>query len=240
MLRPGKSKGLYSYRYTAYACWLGISALLASLAFINQEDAFVSQGTVCYLPIRPIWYRLVLAWIPRYLILITIMVIYITIYSYTQSEFGKVDINLTDTDGTSARCSDEISRSPIAPDKLSRSKQLWKQPTGPQTSTEEGQLEHTISTDFADPMGPEAWSNQPPEPLRRKQTLLEALRDNSFFPKNRGEPIDTNRKVRKPHRAIKRQLRYMFICMYISFVISHFEACLARFVFQKLFSIAIH
>lgn len=142
------------------------------------------------------------------------MVIYITIYSYTQTEFGKVDINLTDTEGTSARRSDENSRSPIGPDKLSLSKHWWKQPTGQETSTEEGQLECTISTDFADPMGPEASSHQPPEPLRRKQTLLKALRDKSFFPKNGGEPIDTNRKVRKRHRAIKRQLRYMFICTF--------------------------
>lgn len=212
VLRPGKSKGLYSYRYTAYACWLGISVLLASLAFVNHGDAFVSQGTVCYLPIRPIWYRLVLAWIPRYLILITIMVIYITIYLYTQSEFGKVHINLTDTDGTSARRSDDIPNSPTSPE-LSRSNHLWNQPTGRHMSTaEEGQLENTISTDFADPMGPEASSDQPTGPLRRKQTLLEALRDKSFYPKNSGKPIDTNHKVRKRHRAIKRQLRYMFIC----------------------------
>ena len=60
---------------------------MASLAFVNGADAYVTAGTYCYLPKRPLWYRLALAWIPRYLILLTISVLYAGIYVYVKIKF---------------------------------------------------------------------------------------------------------------------------------------------------------
>ena len=83
--------GLYRYRWGAYACWAVFSIIMAALAFINPSSPYVSQGTFCYLPARPIWYRLALSWIPRYLILCTILGIYLAVYLYTRSKFGDFD-----------------------------------------------------------------------------------------------------------------------------------------------------
>jgi len=95
ILRPRKitqESGLFPYRYQAYASFVVFSFLLPSLAFINPgHDAYVSQGTFCALPVRPFWYRLVLSWIPRYLILLIIIGVYMTIYIYTRRTFGTFD-----------------------------------------------------------------------------------------------------------------------------------------------------
>jgi len=95
ILRSGKitlQSGLFPYRYQVYACFIALSLLLPSLAFVNQDhDAYVSQGTFCTLPVRPFWYRLALSWIPRYLILIVILGVYMTIYVYTRRTFGSFD-----------------------------------------------------------------------------------------------------------------------------------------------------
>lgn len=79
--------GLYPYRQIAYTCWVIFPLLMASLAFINDHNAYVSEGTYCYLPVRPFWYRLALAWIPRYLIVTFILVIYISIYYFVRNKF---------------------------------------------------------------------------------------------------------------------------------------------------------
>lgn len=60
---------------------------MASLAFADTSLPYTSSGAFCYLPTRPIWYRLALSWIPRYLILSTIMVVYLAIYIYAKHKF---------------------------------------------------------------------------------------------------------------------------------------------------------
>ncbi|KAF4636171.1 hypothetical protein G7Y89_g1921 [Cudoniella acicularis] len=79
--------GLYPYRHFAYIGWVVFPLLMASLAFINDHDAYVSQGTYCYLPVRPLTYRLALSWIPRYIIFIVILIIYASIYYYVRYKF---------------------------------------------------------------------------------------------------------------------------------------------------------
>jgi hypothetical protein len=46
----------------------------------------MSQGSFCSLPIRPFWYRLALAWIPRYLVAIIILGLAIAIYTHVGFE----------------------------------------------------------------------------------------------------------------------------------------------------------
>jgi G protein-coupled receptor GPR1 len=79
--------GLYKYRHWLYPIWLGPPFLMASLAFINGSNAYVTSGTFCYLPKRPFWYRLALGWIPRYMIIITILLMYTSIYVYVHIKF---------------------------------------------------------------------------------------------------------------------------------------------------------
>ncbi|ESZ92857.1 hypothetical protein SBOR_6765 [Sclerotinia borealis F-4128] len=79
--------GLYPYRRIAYAIWIIFPILAASLAFVSNDEAYVAQGTYCYLPVRPFWYRLALSWIPRYIIFITILTVYASIYFYVRYKF---------------------------------------------------------------------------------------------------------------------------------------------------------
>ncbi|KAF3003651.1 hypothetical protein E8E13_008105 [Curvularia kusanoi] len=70
---------------------------MAALAFINPGNAYVSQGGYCTLPIRPFWYRLALTWIPRYIIILTIIGTAIAIYVHVGFKFrgyAKTDSNV--------------------------------------------------------------------------------------------------------------------------------------------------
>ena len=92
IIRPNRSTrgyGLYPYRHTAYTCGAVFPILMASLAFLNPTGGYVTQGTFCYLPPRPFWYRLALAWIPRYLIFCAILVIYTAVFVYVRTRLNK-------------------------------------------------------------------------------------------------------------------------------------------------------
>jgi len=80
--------GLYNYRYWIYGSWILLPLLAASLAFTNRTGpAYVTYGTFSYLPKRPFWYRLALAWIPRYIIFVSIITMYTAIYVYVKVKF---------------------------------------------------------------------------------------------------------------------------------------------------------
>lgn len=83
----GSSDGLYKYRHSLFFGGVALPGTMASLAFINPESAYLSQGAFCTLPIRPFWYRLALAWIPRYLVAAIIVSLAIAIYAYVGFEF---------------------------------------------------------------------------------------------------------------------------------------------------------
>ncbi len=85
--KTGSEGGLYPYRHIAYTGWVIFPLLMASLAFVNDRDAYVSEGTYCYLPVRPFWYRLSLSWVPRYILFIVILGIYASIYYYVRYKF---------------------------------------------------------------------------------------------------------------------------------------------------------
>lgn len=85
--RHSKSDGLHRYRYYVYTVALVLPSMMAGLAFVNPGWAYLSQGAFCTLPIRPFWYLLALAWIPRYLIALTIISLAIAIYAHVGFEF---------------------------------------------------------------------------------------------------------------------------------------------------------
>jgi len=79
--------GLYPYRKYAYTVWVILPLVMASLAFINPKGAYISQTTHCYLRMRPYGYRIALSWAPRYIIFLTIIVVYGSIYAYVKLQF---------------------------------------------------------------------------------------------------------------------------------------------------------
>ncbi|KAK6200053.1 putative plasma membrane G-protein coupled receptor [Scheffersomyces amazonensis] len=78
--------GLYKYRFYVYGMSFFIPIILASLAFIH-DTGYVSLVSWCYLPERPLWYRFVLSWVPRYCIVIIIVTFYVLIYYHVIKEF---------------------------------------------------------------------------------------------------------------------------------------------------------
>ena len=106
--------GLYRYRSWIYPLWLGPPLLAACLAFINGEDAYTTSGAYCYLPKRPFWYRLALSWIPRYLIIMTIFGMYISIYIYVHIKFNSFSV-LAGGGDSSTQKSASASRHSVVP-----------------------------------------------------------------------------------------------------------------------------
>lgn len=78
--------GLYKFRYYVYSLSFFVPLIIASLAFIHS-DGYDSLVCWCYLPMRPVWLRLVLSWVPRYCIVVGIFAIYGLIYFRVISEF---------------------------------------------------------------------------------------------------------------------------------------------------------
>ena len=86
--RSSGEGGLYPHRQIAYTIWAALPFILASLAFVRNENPYVGEGAFCYLPLRPLWYPLALSWVPRYLIFIIILGLYASIYSYVRYKFS--------------------------------------------------------------------------------------------------------------------------------------------------------
>ncbi|KAI5964327.1 GPR1 [Candida pseudojiufengensis] len=86
---PGTNRvegGLYKLRFLVYSLSFFVPIIFASLAFINNVG-YDSLVCWCYLPMRPVWFRLVLSWVPRYFIIVSIFVIYGLIYFRVIKEF---------------------------------------------------------------------------------------------------------------------------------------------------------
>ncbi|KAG9246572.1 G protein-coupled glucose receptor regulating Gpa2-domain-containing protein [Calycina marina] len=117
IFNPRGSKGeggLYPYRNFAYAIWIIYPLTMASLAFINKGNSYVNDGTYCYLPIRPFWYRLALAWIPRYLIFVFILGVYSSIYFYVRAKFrGFTDVAAKDNSNDSTDSAQQAQIGPL-------------------------------------------------------------------------------------------------------------------------------
>ncbi|KAL7627319.1 G protein-coupled receptor gpr1 [Parahypoxylon ruwenzoriense] len=82
--------GLYPYRWIAYAAWAVIPLILAAIVPITG-GSFADNGPHCYLPVRPLWYRRALSWVPRYVIFGIIIVTYICVYIYVAFQFRRFD-----------------------------------------------------------------------------------------------------------------------------------------------------
>ena len=205
----------------------------------SENSIQVSQGTFCYLPPRPIWYRLALAWIPRYLILCTILGIYLAVYLYTKSKFGDFDANfstnsLASEDTTQHTRTDRQQSWPLpsldgADDcKIVGSSTEINSPilASPIASRRATEAEIYLSKSYEPVSGP------PARLINRTPTLLEALRDRTLISAgNKRAESSANAALRQRHKAIKRQLRYLFVyplvylAMWIPAFVNHCYLC---------------
>ena len=231
--------GLYRYRWRAYTCWAFFSILMAALAFINTSSPYVSQGTFCYLPARPVWYRLALSWIPRYLILCTIIGIYLAVYLYTRSKFGEFDARFS-TDSLASEDTDQPRQTdrqqswslpclsgtddPVSAD---LGTELSSPVSGSADASRSAAEAHTSFSNSYEPI-----SGPSPGLVVRTPTLLEALRDRTLLAAaNRRSQTAANAALRQHHKAIQRQLRYLFVyplvylAMWIPAFVNHCYLC---------------
>ena len=199
----------------------------------------MSQGTYCYLPARPIWYRLALAWVPRYLILSTILSIYLAVYLYTKSKFGDFDAKFTNNsftseDATQHSPTDRQASWPLsAYDGVDEPRSAESSPEvsspilgSPIASRRETEAEISVTKSCEPVSGP------PARLVNRTPTLLEALRDRTLISAaNKRVESSANAALRQHHRAIQRQLRYLFVyplvylAMWIPAFVNHCYLC---------------
>lgn len=198
----------------------------------------VSQGTFCYLPARPIWYRIALSWGPRYVILCTILGIYLAVYLYTKSKFGDFDANfstnsLASEDNTPRASTDRQTSGFLhGLDGTSDPNVQWRtelsspivDPTmGSRKATE---AETSLSKSY------EPISGSPVRLVNRTPTLLEALRDRTLLSAaNKRAESSANAALRQHHKVIVRQLRYLFVyplvylAMWLPSFVNHCYLC---------------
>ncbi|TKA52279.1 hypothetical protein B0A49_11994 [Cryomyces minteri] len=79
--------GLHRYRHSVCAISIIMPIVMASLAFVSPQMPYKVQGPVCSLPIRPFWYRLALAWVPRYVMWFVVLGLATAIYIHVGYEF---------------------------------------------------------------------------------------------------------------------------------------------------------
>ena len=72
--------GLLEYRHLVYTVNAIIPSILVSCTFTKSKRPYVREGPFCHLPVRPLPYRLILYWIPRYIVWISILGLAIAMY----------------------------------------------------------------------------------------------------------------------------------------------------------------
>lgn len=217
MIRPNRStigSGLYPFRYTAYICGAVFSILMASIAFVNPKGGYVTQGTFCYIPSRPFWYRLALAWIPRYLILGSILAIYIVIFTFVRTRLNRFESDSAMSYELPSSGSPITSRNDIAFRRGSRTHQLPLPPlrslnlaTSNAKMLADTYITHRQSITIAEPRAarqPSQASNGPsdrPEPVWERYSFGHLTPIPNVLPEDELEPTrptDTQYPRRNP------------------------------------------
>ena len=172
--------GLFNLRYVVYALWFFVPLLMAGLGLM-QGGVYISQGAFCYLPIRPFWYRLGLAWIPRYIIFVTICIIYIRIYWFVSKKFKQFDL---DSDGSHKQPSDHRTFNSEAQPKPDRSKLastvLWADNATEGGPSITGSLSQSIT-----PIAPRLGLEKIPDDEKPRQTSDSPAWENYTFGNSR-------------------------------------------------------
>lgn len=81
--------GLYPYRIYIYVTSFLVPVFLAAIAFTNHVS-YAPLTNWCYLSNEALWCRLALSWIPRYIIIVAIFVIYGCVYRHVTKQYSAV------------------------------------------------------------------------------------------------------------------------------------------------------
>ena len=191
------------------------------------------------LPSRPIWYRLALSWVPRYIILCTILGVYLAVYLYTKSKFGEFDAkfstNSLASEDTIPQSWTETQPSLSLPgldgtddrESVISSTELSSPIPDPTTASRKATEAETSLSKSYEPV-----TGSPLRLINRTPTLLEALRDNTLLSAaNKRAESSANAALRRRHKVIVRQLRYLFVyplvylAMWIMPFVNHCYLC---------------
>ena len=262
--------GLYRWRHTIYASYLVLPAVDAAVAFIDGKDAYLSQGPLCTLPIRPFWYRLATSWIPRYIMMTVIISLYLAICIHAEHQFTDSRLFREKLASAMRRLSDTRKRSRPPPEMTAAAPAQSitpisatgagdpgdaKPPAALEASSyapqEQSQTSVTLesSNNTRHSSAATAATNQPLLPLVHNATNDDAPQDldtqlpsmhqhdaprKSSLPSPRSShalatdrhspPTTTHilmevEEMKKKHRAVRRQLRLLFIYPIVYFIV---------------------
>lgn len=199
----------------------------------------LTWSNITDIPTRPIWYRLALSWVPRYIILCTILGVYLAVYLYIKSKFGDFDAkfsnkSLASEDNITQSWTERQPSSSLPgldgtddPESVTSSTGLSSPISDPTTASRKvTEAETSLSKSYEPVIG------SPSRPIYRTPTLLEALRDKALFSAaNKRAESSANAALRQRHKAIERQLRYLFVyplvylAMWIPSFVNHCWLC---------------
>jgi G protein-coupled receptor GPR1 len=261
IFRPGMTAigegGLYHYRYYVYAAWFTFSLLMPSLAFVNKAPAYSAQGSYCYLPIRPFWYRIFLTWFPRYIILVTILILYASIYLYVRKKFRSFRTNVGSSTLEMDTVDLEADDKPKPPERLPSLEAHGLIPPSP--ALERDSRQSSLSSNY--PL-PKAHLPSPFAPIDKIEMHLFTDSSTSGGPSRRGSDfaygyshllpernpnmtqLTASSEMRRRRVAIDRQLRLLFIypifytLMWVPPLISHCMQYTEHFVEHPSFPLA--
>ncbi|CCK72541.1 Gpr1p KNAG_0K01760 [Huiozyma naganishii CBS 8797] len=133
--------GLYKYKKIIWPTTFLVPSIMASLVFIDynvidypdpnsinivldnnnynfeykpRRGGYKPWSAWCYLPARPLWYKYVLSWGPRYILILTIIAIYCSIYIYVLKETRKIKSQMKDF-GSKSKKADEDADKDLPP-----------------------------------------------------------------------------------------------------------------------------
>lgn len=78
---------MFVYRHYIYAALFIIPVLCSTLNYSVRTGRYTASGAFCMLPVRPLWSRLALSWIPRYIIGMTILGLTIAVYVHVRNVY---------------------------------------------------------------------------------------------------------------------------------------------------------
>lgn len=84
VFRPNFTGGLYRFRYYIYIFFFVLIPLVCASLGMVKNSGYTFFASWCYLVVRPLWYGLVLSWIPRLFIMLSIITIYLSIFIYVK------------------------------------------------------------------------------------------------------------------------------------------------------------
>ncbi|TID25699.1 plasma membrane G-protein coupled receptor [Venturia nashicola] len=102
--------GLHAYRLYVYLTIILVPIVLASIPFIN--GGYVSQAVFCALPRDPLWSRLVLAWFPRWIIIVIVIGLAIAVYAHVSKQLEEFSTNSRLSSKVSVRSDDVVGNLP--------------------------------------------------------------------------------------------------------------------------------